>query len=1031
MSRVFVADEVALGRKVVVKVLPPELAAGVSVDRFKREIQVAARLQHPHIVPVLSAGEIDGLPFYTMPLVEGSSLRARLARGPLSITEAVGVLREVARALAYAHEHGVVHRDIKPDNVLLTGGSAVVTDFGIAKAISASRLEGAAAPTLTAMGTSLGTPAYMAPEQAAGDPSTNHRADIYAFGCMAYEMLAGHPPFHGLTPHKLMAAHMGERPQPITELRPDTPPALAALVMQCLEKEPDHRPQSASDLARVLETVTSGGSTQQALPEVLLAGRGTLKRALGIYAAAFVAVVVLTRAAIVGIGLPNWVFPGALIVMGLGLPVILLTAFVQRATRRAYTTTPTLTPGGTPTSQGTLATIAVRAAPHVSWRRTAIGGIYAGGAFIALIAGYMLLRALGIGPAGSLMAAGKFSDREKVLLTDFKGPPDDSLLGPTVTEAFRTDLAQSANLSVMPATDVREALRRMQQAPTTRVDYNVARQIAAREGIKAVIDGEVVALGGSYVLSARLVAAQTGDELASFRETASEAKDIIPAISRLTKSLRSRVGESLRSVQQARTLDKVTTPSLEALQKYVAANRALEVDGDWPKGQALLQEAIALDSGFAMAYRKLAVEMNNRFLPRALVTDLIQKAYDHRDRLSDAERYLTVAAYNQFGPHPDRAKIISAYESLLDVDPENVTALNNLAVQYRYHREFAKAEDLAARAINVQTTAGVFYNNLAWSQVAQNKLAEAQQTLELAHQNIPRNPQAAFLGAYLLAYRGEQDSASALVDSIRRVRASDVSIQNAVGFWIGTLDFTRGRVADGLHAFQSSNAAGVTLGLHDAPLQVYIDSATTDAWFRGDTTRALQTIERGLAAHPLDSIPPLERPYDRLVLLYSLAGQPDRAKAMLAGFDRRHQESSYLSDDDTRHKMLGDIALAQRRFDDAIREYRAADVGECAVCALPDLARAYDLAGNADSALAVFSRYTDSPSDPTRIFGDAFTLAGAHKRLGELYEAKGNREKALSHYAGFVELWKNADPELQPLVKQVRDRMAKLQRAEK
>src|SRR5687767_7484380 len=158
MSRVFVADETALGRQVVVKVLPPDLAAGVSVDRFKREIQVAARLQHPHIVPVLSAGETDGLPFYTMPFVEGASLRARLSQGALPISETIGVLKEVARALAYAHEHGVVHRDIKPDNVLLSGGSAVVTDFGIAKALSASRMEGAGSATLTALGTSLGTP---------------------------------------------------------------------------------------------------------------------------------------------------------------------------------------------------------------------------------------------------------------------------------------------------------------------------------------------------------------------------------------------------------------------------------------------------------------------------------------------------------------------------------------------------------------------------------------------------------------------------------------------------------------------------------------------------------------------------------------------------------------------------------------------------------------------------------------------------------------------------------------------------------
>ncbi len=197
MSRVFVAEELALRRKVAIKVLPPELSAGLSVNRFRREIQLAAALQHPHIVPLLSAGEADGLLYYTMPLVEGESLRARLSRqGELPVTEAVRILRDVADGLSYAHDHGVTHRDIKPDNVLVSRQHGLVMDFGVAKALS-----NATGPSsLTSTGLAIGTPAYMAPEQATADPHTDYRADIYAFGVTAYEMLTGYPPFAGSSP---------------------------------------------------------------------------------------------------------------------------------------------------------------------------------------------------------------------------------------------------------------------------------------------------------------------------------------------------------------------------------------------------------------------------------------------------------------------------------------------------------------------------------------------------------------------------------------------------------------------------------------------------------------------------------------------------------------------------------------------------------------------------------------------------------------------------------------------------------------
>jgi eukaryotic-like serine/threonine-protein kinase len=261
MSRVYLARDRRLGRRIVVKLLAPDLASGVSADRFEQEILLAAGLQHPHIVPLLAAGEVAGLPYFTMPFIEGESLRRRLDQGgPLAAPEAVRLLGQVASALAYAHARGLIHRDIKPDNVLLSPGGAMVTDFGVAKALRAATTTSAAtaASGLTAAGFALGTPAYMAPEQAVGDPATDARADLYAFGAMAYECLAGSIPFPGRSAPAMIAAHLTEPPPPLQERRPDLPLALSALVMQCLAKQPDQRPASAEAVVALLDKVRSG-----------------------------------------------------------------------------------------------------------------------------------------------------------------------------------------------------------------------------------------------------------------------------------------------------------------------------------------------------------------------------------------------------------------------------------------------------------------------------------------------------------------------------------------------------------------------------------------------------------------------------------------------------------------------------------------------------------------------------------------------------------------------------------------------------
>src|SRR5690242_17232598 len=262
MSRVFVSVDRALGRKVVVKVLPPDLAAGVNRERFRREIQVAAQLQHPHIVPLLSADEQGDLLWYTMPFIDGESLRTALEnKKAFSVRDVIRVMHDVVDALAFAHARGVIHRDIKPGNILRQGSHALVTDFGVAKAISAALpMSG-----VTSAGIAIGTPAYMAPEQLAGDAAADHRVDIYAVGLLAYELLTGSSPFTGPSPRETLAAQLTRDPKPLHEVSPQVPRGLSALVMRCLAKDPAGRPQQAEEIIQELDAMTMPmGVTPQA-----------------------------------------------------------------------------------------------------------------------------------------------------------------------------------------------------------------------------------------------------------------------------------------------------------------------------------------------------------------------------------------------------------------------------------------------------------------------------------------------------------------------------------------------------------------------------------------------------------------------------------------------------------------------------------------------------------------------------------------------------------------------------------------------
>src|SRR6185437_3876106 len=297
--------------------------------------------------------------------------------------------------------------------------------------------------------------------------------------------------------------------------------------------------------------------------------------------------------------------PGALIVMALGLPAILFTAYAQFVARRAATTSPTFTPGGTPSvsTHGTMANLALKASPHLSWRRTTLGGAYAVGGFVLLVGAFMLLRALGVGPAGSLLARGRFTAREPVIIADFAVQHTDTALGAVVSDAVRAALSQSQLIKLVPPAEIAAALRRMERPANTRLDLATAREMAQREGVKAVVDGQVTGVGTGYILTLRLVSADSGAEFASFRETGDGPRGLIDAADQSARQLRAKIGESLRSVQASPPLAQATTASLEALRLFSEAQRANGIEEDPQSAVQYAQQAVAADSNFASAWR--------------------------------------------------------------------------------------------------------------------------------------------------------------------------------------------------------------------------------------------------------------------------------------------------------------------------------------------------------------------------------------------------------------------------------------------
>jgi len=1027
MATVYLARDRKHDRPVALKILHPELAGALGPDRFLREVQLIARLQHPHILGLIDSGtvELGGVqaPYYVMPFVEGESLRARLSRqGELSIPEAIGILKEVIDALAYAHGRGVVHRDIKPDNVLLSGRHALVADFGVAKAVGNAMLKpGGAEPTaMTSLGMALGTPAYMAPEQAAGDPQTDHRADLYAVGVMAYELLAGRPPFTATTPQRMLAAHLAEVPDPLITHRPTVSAALNQIIMKCLAKRPADRWQTAEELLSQLDPLLTpsagvtptGTAPLTGIEAAHAADRwyGHPLRVGGLFLLASVAVLGVVYFLTIRLGLPDWVLWGALALLSAGLPIMVITGLLERRRARASTTGLHVP---TPTGVRRLFT----------WRRAISGGVLA---FSVLALGtivYTAMRLLGIGPVGTLVASGKLANRDRIIVADFANRTADTTLSQSVTEAFRIDLAQSPVVTVMASSAVGQALERMKRDPHTVVDAATAREVALREGVKAVVAGEISPVGKGFVLSAKLLAPADGAELVALRETAENDGVILPAIDRLSRRIRERIGESLRTIRSNEPLEQVTTSSLEALRLYSQGARAVDRD-DNESAIKLLDQAIAVDTGFAMAYRKLAVALDNSGGEATRVVEAATKAYEHRERLPEVERYQTTAYYFwDVDWNPE--KIEAAYRSVLAINPDDGTALNNLSLLLSAQRRWAEAEQLAARATEGADLATSYFANLLQAQLAQGKRSEGRTTLDRFAKTFPQSPRPLLAQANFNSSMGAYDSARGYLLAVARTHP-DLSQQQEVSNQLLAVSLVQGKLAEAERNGDELLGLAEKRGLAADYLVTGTTLALVHVLYRNDPAGGLKAVEAALKRHPLASLAPINRPYSAMASFYAKAGQPDRARRLLAEYQSA-VPASYRRRDIEHYRAAGDIAMAERNGGEALTNYHAwRDSVGCTNCALYELGRAYELVKQPDSALVAYQQAVSNPGGLGRVFGDAWTLAATYRRLGELYEERGDREKAADFYGKFIDLWKQADPELQSQVREIKARLAKL-----
>ena len=703
-------------------------------------------------------------------------------------------------------------------------------------------------------------------------------------------------------------------------------------------------------------------------------------------------------------------------------PAAETTALVERirTSRRSAVPDPTASGAAAPAEPGWPVPEAAseRAPARPSWRRPALVGGLVGVLAVAGVLGAYIRLSESDDAASSLVAMGSLTPRDRVVVADFGDIVGDSLLAAGITEAFRVDLSQSPLVRVLSARQVAGVLQRMEQPPDARLTDELAREVAEREGAKAIVTGSIANVGGTFTVNVQLVSAAQGEVLAALRETAADSSELLAAVDRASKQLRHRIGESLRSLRALPPLRDETTASLAALRKYTEGQRSV-LAGRRHEAIRLFEEAIAIDTAFASAHVALGMAYGSIAEP-GRASAFLRRAVTHQHRLPFRERSFTVASYSHGIGEYETA--IAAYTRVLERYPDDNRALNNLALIYQDRRQYAKAESLMARAATLDSSIANFYFGIHGAQLMQGQFRESRATLDLIRRRFPGHP---------ILLTVEIQDAAAQQHWEEAERQAETKIAAARGDTLELIDpyealagitMTQGRLSDAERLWRTHltlSAATESWGRH---LFGVLQLAKLQLRYRDAPARALALVDSALAAIPLDSVLPGDRPYDDLARFYALAGRLTRARELLAAAGANDSALARTAGPD-RTWTRGVIALAEGRVTDAESALRQAAEGVvCVICALPDLARAYEAARKPDAALVVYERYLTTPWF-WRYEPDAVELGWAMKRLAELYDARGETAKARAMRGRLLQLWRRADPELQPVVTEVRGRL--------